>query len=384
MANTLLTPSIIAKEALMQLENNLVMGNLVHRDYKKEFIKIGDTVTIPKPVKFLVNSGADITSQIQDVSEQSTSIKVDIRRNVAWKFSSQELTLSIREYSERYIKPAMIVLANEVDSSLTGLYVDAFVNSGTPGTTPASFAALGGGAQKMSEFAVPADNRKLVLNPAGHWSMADGLKGIFNQQRVEGLIGRGFLGQVANFDIYEDQNVKQHTKGTGSGYLSNGATQTGATIAVDTGTGTLKKGDIITFAGVNAVNPVSKADLGYLMPFVLAADYAGGAGNISISPSIVASGAYQNVTNAIADNSAVTLTNSHAANIAFHKNAFALVVVPLEMPESVPWKAQMKYNNLGIRVLKSFDILKDEEIVRLDIFYGVKTIYPELACRLLG
>jgi hypothetical protein len=40
-SNTLITPTIIAKEALMQLKNNLVMGELVFRDYTKEFVKVG-------------------------------------------------------------------------------------------------------------------------------------------------------------------------------------------------------------------------------------------------------------------------------------------------------------------------------------------------------
>ena len=44
MANTLITPSIIAKEALFHLENNLIMGDKVHRQYKKEFVKIGKDI----------------------------------------------------------------------------------------------------------------------------------------------------------------------------------------------------------------------------------------------------------------------------------------------------------------------------------------------------
>src|SRR5262245_47450291 len=98
MAETLLTPSVIAKEALMQLENNLVMAGLVHRDYKNEFVKVGDTVTIRRPVKFLAQDGATFVQQ--DVIEGSTSITIDKRKHVGWGFSSQDLTLTIEEYSE--------------------------------------------------------------------------------------------------------------------------------------------------------------------------------------------------------------------------------------------------------------------------------------------
>ena len=58
MANTFLTPSVVAREALMVLENNLVMANLVHRDYSDEFVQVGDTVTIRKPAKFTAKNFA--------------------------------------------------------------------------------------------------------------------------------------------------------------------------------------------------------------------------------------------------------------------------------------------------------------------------------------
>ena len=49
MPNTILTPKIIAQEALMVLESQLTMAGLVHRDYSKEFVRVGDTITIRKP-----------------------------------------------------------------------------------------------------------------------------------------------------------------------------------------------------------------------------------------------------------------------------------------------------------------------------------------------
>lgn len=60
MPNTFLTPDIIANEALMVLENSMVMSGLVHRDYSKEFVKVGDTITIRKPAKFIAKNQAKI------------------------------------------------------------------------------------------------------------------------------------------------------------------------------------------------------------------------------------------------------------------------------------------------------------------------------------
>ncbi len=129
----MLTPSVIAKEALMQLKNQLVFGKLAHRQYKKEFAKVGDTVTIRKPVKFQTTDGA--VRQNQDVEEGSTSIKLDQRKHVSWNFSSQDLTLSIEEYSERYVAPAMLTLAQTVDVYGAALYRKIWNVVGTPGTT---------------------------------------------------------------------------------------------------------------------------------------------------------------------------------------------------------------------------------------------------------
>ena len=94
----------------------MVMGDKVHRQYKKEFVKIGDSVTIRQPVKFLATDGA--TRSNQDVIEQTTSIVINNRKHVSWSFSTQDLTLTIEEYAERYIKPAMIALSNCVDRAL--------------------------------------------------------------------------------------------------------------------------------------------------------------------------------------------------------------------------------------------------------------------------
>ena len=175
MANVLINPSIIAKAALFQLENNMVMGDKVHREYKNEFVKIGDSVTIRRPTQFVVSDGA--TRVNQDVHEPTTSITIDQRKHVSWKFSAQDLTLTIEQYSERYIKPAMIQLANKIDLTLCQEGALKFFNVvGAAGTTPADFAALAAAAQRMDEMGIPDDmNRCLVLNPAARWTMADGL-----------------------------------------------------------------------------------------------------------------------------------------------------------------------------------------------------------------
>lgn len=407
MPNTIITPSIIAKESLFHLENNVIMGSLVHREYKREFVKIGNSVTIRKPVKFIVSDGA--TRSNQDVIEETTSIVIDQRKHVSWTFSVQDLTLTIEEYGERYIKPAMIALANKIDQTLCETGAQNFFNStGTPGTLPADFTALSDSAAKMDEEPVPDDGyRCLVLSSRARWALADGLGGsgsggIFNAEIVHGMVRRGRLGEIANFNIYGDQNIKNHTVGAHSGTpLVNDASFSNDTnvIAFDGMTGTqagaLKAGDVINIAGVNSVNDVSKEDTGVLQDFVVLADVntTAGAGSMTVYPdlndgSTSSTAAFQTVSALPANNAAITIkgtaSTAYPQNLAFHKNALALVTVPLELPDSASFKARADWRGFSIRVVKDYDIDEDEEIIRLDVLYGTKAIYPELGNRLWG
>ena len=414
MANTIITPTMIAREALIQLENNLVMGNNVHREYKKEFVKVGATVNVRKPVKFDVTDGEVLTKQ--DVQEANTNITVDQRKHVGWGFVTQDLTLSIEEYSERYIKPAMISLANKVDRDLCSLYDDVYNWVGTPGQAVNSFADFALAPRRLDEGAVPIDMRRSVLGPADHWAMAGSQTALqFNSGAISTpAYRRGSIGNIANVETFMDQNVRTHTTGTfttGSTPLVNGASQNVAYSAVTqatysqtlitdgwaNSTAVLTAGDVITLAGANAVNPVpgqtgtGKDDLGRLQQFVvLEAATSDGSGNatIRISPPIITSGPYQTVTAAPANNAVITPLGTEATgytqNMAFHRNAFALVTVPLEMPDGVSFKARETHKGLSMRVVKAYDIVNDDDIIRLDILYGVKTLYNDLATRLSG
>jgi len=390
-SNTLITPTVIAKEALMQLRNNLVMANQVHRDYKNEFVKkIGDTVTIRKPVKFTVTDGASRSGQ--NVTESSTTFQINKRKHVSWDFSTAVLTHTIEDYSKRYITPACIALANQIDSDLCDLYKDVFWYAGAAGTTPATFAAFGDVATALDLAACPSDQRRMVFDPKANWTMADAMKGTFEAKMASDSIRKGYLGHLAGFDCMMDQNIKYHTQGTATGTPQvDGASQTGSTLNTEgwtaSVTGILAQGDIFTIADVYSVNPISKESTRVLQPFTVTAaatSNASGDAALSISPAITTSGAYQTVSAGPANDALITLIGSHKANLAFHKNAFGLVFIPLEMPDGAAFKARETQENISVRVIKDYDIDNDVDIIRLDVFYGVKTLYPELAARLLG
>ena len=409
MANTLITPSIIAKEALFQLNNNLVMGQLVHRDYAREFAKVGSTISIRKPVKFVATTGA--TRSNSDVTEGTVSLAIDTQKHVSWKFSSNELTLTIEDYSERYIKPAMIELAQVVESSLMGLYATVPNWVGTAGTTPSTFLEVGAARQRLVEnMTPPGSDLHAVIDPAAALKIANDMKLQFQPGKQLTAMEKVKVGRYAGFDTYEAQSIVNHTvgshgsgaaKGTplvnGASQHSNSSPQANSQSLVTDGitnstTGWVKAGDIITIAGVYAINEKTYQAYSRLRQFVVTADAnSDGSGNstLTISPAIVTSGPYANCSAAPADNAAITVvtgvaSTAYAQNLCFHKNAFALVMADLEMPDGAAFKARESMNNLSVRVVKSYNIDNDEDIIRLDILYGVKTIYPQLACRLTG
>ena len=402
-SNTLLNPTVIAKEALMQLTNSMAMARHVHTAYKNEFVKVGGTINIRKPNKFRATKTQARSNTT--IVEPSTSITVATQAHVSWAFSSVNLTLTIDEYSKRYITPAALALANQVDADLCGLYSGVYNSVGTPGTTPATFAALGDAQRKLDDEAVPSDQRVGILNPKANWALADGLKGTFAQNVAKDIITKGYLGTIANLNLFTDQNVVRHTTGataTGTPAVDDTVVTGAESMITDgwTATGTVKKGDVFTIAGVMAVNPMSGESTGELRQFIVTADatYAtstDGHITIAFAPAMnyaatIATGmAYNTIDHLPSDGDLITFvgtaSTAYPQNLVFHPNAFALVTVPIEMPSNV-WGARETDPEAGlsIRVVKQYDIDADEEIIRLDILYGVKAIYPELAVRLWG
>lgn len=389
--NALLTPSLITKETLVILANNLVAAGKVNRQFENQFVKIGTTLTVRKPNRFKVTMGPAL--QIQDITEPSTSITISQQAHVDFQFSSQELTLTIEEYSERYCKPAAEELANVIDFSVLTNFNQVFNEVGVPGTIPANFAALASVGQRMDEGAVPQDGRVLILGPAAYWSMASGLSNLFVTSVSEPAL-KGFLAAIANFEIYEDQNIQAQTVGNYGGTpVVNGANQTGSVIITNGWTANhatlLNVGDVFTIAGVFAVNPKNRLSTGALQDFVVqtvAASDGLGNSSITVYPAITTSGAYQTVSNSPANGAAIGVigaaNTSYFQNIGFVRDCFGLVCVPMELPGGVDFAAREMYRNISMRVVRAFDIFNDVTPCRIDILFGTATFYPELGCRL--
>jgi hypothetical protein len=390
--NTLLTPSIISKETLVILSNNLVAAGKVNRQFENQFVKIGTTLTIRKPNRYVVSSGPGL--QIQNSVEPSTSITISNQRHVDIEFSSQELTLVIEEFSERYLKPAAEPICNQIDYDVISNWTSVFNEVGTPGTVPSTFATgIQPVGQAMDTQAVPQDGRVMVLGPTAYWSLAAGLISLYVQSVSEPAL-KGYLARIGNFEIYQDQNIQTQTVGAYAGTpVVNGAGQTGSSLVTNGWTASianlLNVGDVFTIAGVYAVNPQNRQSTGALQKFVVtsaASSNGSGASTISIYPAITTSGAYQTVTNSPANSASIsvlgTASTQYQQNLAFVKDAFGLVTVPMELPDGVDFKARQEYKGISIRIIRAYDVNNDVLPCRLDVLYGTATYYPELAVRL--
>jgi hypothetical protein len=405
MANSILTPSVIAKEALMAFKNKLGFTANVDKQYSEEFAvkgaKVGSSITIRKPPRFTVASGATLSNQ--DVTEESASLTLDSQKHVAFNFTSQELTLSIDAFKERYLDNAVLALANKVDMDGLQMAAQNVANSvGSPGTTPSAALTYLQAQQKLNEFACPQDlsKRSFHVNPAAQTSIVDALKGLFqSSEKIAEQYESGVMGMGLGGKWYLGQNIYSHTSGQRGGTpLMNGATSSGASSIVTDGwtasaANRVKKGDVFTIAGVYAVNPITKQSTGSLQQFVATADAASdGSGNatIAIYPSIVTSGSTQTVDAVPADNAALTFISAASTvnvnNILMHKNAFTLGCADLELPQGVHFAAVAsdKETGLSIRIVRAYDISNDAFPCRLDVLYGWKAVRPEWACRIIG
>lgn len=406
MSNTLLTPIEITREALRILHQKLNFVGKIDRQYDKAFAKegakIGDTLKIRLPNQYTVRTGA--VMQVNDTSEQSVSLQVSTQKGVDLNFTSVDLTLSLDNFSKRVLEPAMAVLAANIEADAMNMYKD--VNNqvskdGSAISTSGSLAYVLLGTKKLTDNLCPSP-RILNLNTQDNADLVNSLTALFNpnanigEQFREGMVANNFMGYK---EVYENTMWPMHTTGTDDGtgdYLTDiaagEANGSNGLLHIDTGAGTFVKGDIIFIESVYRVHPETKQSTGKLQQFVVTADYAGGEGDLAIYPSIVASGARQNVNAAVVDGKAIWKRESdettavpasavYGISMGFHKDAFTFATADLIMPKGVDFAAREVMDGISMRIVRQYDINNDKMPCRIDVLYGYKTLRPELAVR---
>lgn len=406
MGNTLLTIDQITRKALQILKNKLVVTRTVNRgyddSYAKEGAKIGATLRIRKPTRYVVVDGATLV--VQDTQEQYTTLTASTQKHVGVAFSMAERTMSLDDYAQNVLDPAMSQLAATVDADVAqGVFKYIGQSVGTPGTTPATSLVLLNGMQKLDEAAAPRDRRIAVVNPAANAALVEGLKGLFNPSSVisdqfkSGLMGRNVLGYD---EISMSQSIGNFTTGSRSAgaTVTTTATQGATTLALTTNgaTDTIKQGEVFTVAACYAINPQTRQSTGSLFQFVALADAtaSGSAVSVTVAPMYSADAAsLGNQALATMDalpvsTAAVTwmggVSTAYPQNLIYHPDAISFATADLILPDGVSMASRMNYDGISLSAVKAFDIINYREICRIDILYGYGVIRPELACRLWG
>lgn len=377
MANEFLSIKNIARQALPRLIENLVFPNLIYKDYSDTYeVGKGATIQVRKPV-VLTASEFDETSGVtaQDVKETSVEVTLDKLATVDAEFGAIARATSVDDLNRLFIEPAAVALAEKINSDGLGLYADIPYYCGTAGTTPDGLDDFAAAAKVLDNNKVPTMMRHGVWNPDAMAAFRQ-IGAIVNAEKsgTTEALRAGSIGNIFGIDNYMAQGVKTATSGsvTPGGTGATGL-QVKTTIstpndevviesnasASGTLTGTVKAGDILVINGVS---------------YVAVADAAAASNKITVKLN-------KKLTATAAD--AVTLVAGGAQNLVFHQNAFAFVTRPLAAPAGVE-SYTTSYNGISLRVTRGYDMQYKKEMISMDVLYGYKTMYPEMAVRVLG
>lgn len=392
MANSISTSSRISKIALPMLENNLVMAGLVNRVYEKEWSKtdgytLGQTINIAKPARYSIRVGKE--AQPQDTVISTVPITLS-QFGLDVYLTGIERTLSMNNTmeAELMIKPTMSQIANYIEQLVfeaMHIYTPNIVGGTVPTTLDAAMQVFADVQYRLSIANAPQDERAFVMSPKLASAMTKSQLTLFNpQSKISDIYNRGVIVDGYGFTNAESNNVPVHTNGTQAvGAMTvNGAGQTGNSITIAATTGTITRGTKITFANVFSVNPQNRSSTGELAQFTVTADVPTGSTTLPISPAIISSGNFQNVTASPANGATITIfgtaSGSYSTNVAFHKDAFGLALVPMYIDNDSGVNARRDtYKGISMKVTKVYDGYKDNYFWRFDVLVGIAPLYPE-------
>lgn len=402
--NTFITPTWVTKDVAMFWKNSIKLVGKFDRQWNKEWsksaTKLGDTIQVRIPQRFIVNEGQALI--IQSILNQTVPLSINHQYQVGMEWSSADSALRVEEVQKRYTKPAGYALANKADVQAGAeVFKSVYYSIGAPGTPLNTNLTWTNGVALLRAVGVPEElcavTDTLTQSAITNANLAlFGPRPVIDRAFREAKFGDNALGID---DWYYDPNMPTFTTGTftASTPAVAGGSQSGSTLAIDgMGTYALVRGDVFTIDGVYAVNPVSYVDSGFLQQFVLTADVAGSStATLTFSPPLIASGQLQTVTNLPADNAAITFvgaTGSVGATMAatrskqslvFQPDAFAFAMV--DLPDNLPGANAKTVTDADARItlrwVEQYQASTDQLPRRCDMLVGVAPIIPSFALR---
>jgi hypothetical protein len=204
---------LVAADALPALMGNLVMGNLVNRDYEPTLARAGDTVNVPIPPTLVANNIAEgSTVTLQNPSIGNAQIVLNTHAEATFQIPDVTKILAVPDLLKLYMQPAVVALAESIETSLLATWSQFNANSpvGTSGTTITE-AVVDSAETALFSAMVPASASKyLVVNPATYSALRQIPRfSEFNTAGEAGLraIVDGAVGKMKDFYIFRSQFV---------------------------------------------------------------------------------------------------------------------------------------------------------------------------------
>lgn len=236
MANTFLTPSVIAARGLATLYNTIVLAQLVWRDFDSDFAgKHGDTITIRKPATFTAeefNQSTGVT--MQTATEAGVPLTLNKIANVSFPVTDKEMSLNIEDFSGQLLIPAMEAVAQKIDGDIAEqLVLAAIAQNAVVHIGSGEANAVARNARTiLSRKRLPITDRFMVTSPEGtNALLGDKLLIRVNESGSTDALREAQLGRLLGFDAYESQVFGE---GTGQRGVADGAAfhRTAVTLAV--------------------------------------------------------------------------------------------------------------------------------------------------------
>jgi hypothetical protein len=406
MATSAITPQWVINDIAREFRNRTILTESADRSYDPQFkVKgafVGAQVQARLPYRPRGASGARIAKQ--QVVDQTTPLSITDQYNVGIELSTYTLSLEKGEIRRTVINPCVNHIVQYMEAQgFSRLYKKIPNSIGTLGVSPTANLTYAQGVAKLNDMRGDSDDLTAILSSDQSAVLADAQKGNAN-------VGFGssrsfkkgeFSGPMAlGIETWKaSPNVAYHTTGTFTAStplvnVAGGVAEGASSMVTDgwaSGATSLKEGDVFTVANVYEINSASFTSTGRLRQFTLTADVSDTTGAITMnfSPAMYASGPQQNVNALPADNAAITVWGANPAGgtlsttLSRQGLIFAPGTVVLCMADAATVDAPVcefardEEAGISMRLTKSFDIDNDNNLARLDIFFGWNLIRPE-------
>jgi hypothetical protein len=206
---------LVAVDALPALMGHLVMGNLVNRDFEPTLAQAGDTVNVPIPPTMVANNIAEGgTVQTQNPNVETAQIVLNTHAEATFQIPDVTKVIAVPDLLRLYMEPAMIALAEKVESDLLGLYSQFTANAplGTGGTALTE-AVVDAAETTLFNAKVPQSEQKYLVVDGTAYSQLRQIPR-FSEYQTAGEAGlralvEGSIGRLKDFYVFRSQFVKK-------------------------------------------------------------------------------------------------------------------------------------------------------------------------------